>query len=114
MYEALGCAAYAGDGCKVAFEEGGRNWGDGGYEGCSAAGAAAGEVDMGGLVGAEREYGGSAEAGCSWSLLVDRKGVVGRGYIPPVTRMTFPERSGTSVSGLKPLKETMVMKVQVV
>jgi hypothetical protein len=59
---------------------------------------------MGGLVGAEREDGGPAEAGCSWSLLVDRKGAVGRGYIPPVTRITFPERSGTSVSGLKPLK----------
>jgi hypothetical protein len=33
---------------------------------------------MEGLVGAEREDGGSAEARCSWSLLVDRKGVVGR------------------------------------
>lgn len=78
MYEALGCAAYAGDGCKVAFEEGGRNGRNGGDEGCSAVGAAAGEVDMGGLVGAEREDGGSAETGCSWGLLVDGKGVVGR------------------------------------
>jgi hypothetical protein len=28
--------------------------------------------------------------------------------------MTFPERSGTSVSGLKPLKQAMVIKVEVI
>ena len=78
---------------------------------------------MAGVVFGEVEDGGFANAAGSWEVLVEFMrygiGLIGcrKGYgcweqervdVPPVRRMTLPERSGTSVSGLKPQYEDMM------
>lgn len=72
---------------------------------------AAGEEDVGGVVGGEVEDCLFADAAGAWDgVLVYEELVVWDWECgPPVRRMTLPERSGTSLSVSKPRKTTMVI-----
>lgn len=69
-------------------------------QGVACFGVAPGEVDVRGGVGGEEGDGGGAYACCACVGLVEGRGGR-RAILPPVTKMTLPEREGMSFAGLK-------------